>query len=361
MNQAESWIIKGKTDEAFPLLKKEAEKGSARAMYLLGRMYEYGMGHVQKDEDEAALWYEKGAAGKDPLASLAAARWLGQGERYHVMEWAFPEARKMAEGQDLFAMMELADMYLRGGIMINLDEGMHLLIKASAADYWHAWRELGLIYKEGFLVDRDLAKAETCFAKAAAYGDPVSEYELSVLWYDGPRTAEDREKAYSLFQKAWKDGSADAAYHLALIFEEGRGMPRSDSAAFLWYSRAAAMNHVLAMGGLAYCYEKGLGIPVDQEKAMSLYEKAAEAGDDASLLRLAMMKWERKDRDAPKYLKEAADNGLDEAALVYGLMLIRGEGIEEDREAGINYLREAADRGYEAAEEALHHVYMDAE
>lgn len=358
MMDGEKLLLDGKADEAFPLIQKEAEKGNGRAMYLLGRYYEKGFGSIMEDEDRAAMWYKKGEKAGDPLCQLAVARSMGQAERYAVMNSAFPKVMEMANGRDLAAMMELSEMYLKSGIMLSLDEGLSILMRAVMAGYWHAFRELAIIYRDGFFVNANPKKAFTCFAKAAEAGDPYSECALGEAYFDGIGTEMDREKGYSLLEKAAKDGSAEAAYRLALIYEEGRGLPQSYEKAFEYYKKAADMGHTLAKGGLAYCYEKGRGTKQNMDLAIKLYTEAGNEGDDDSLFRAAMLKLERGDKDAIDYIEQAAKNGSEEAAYIAGTLYIQGEKVPEDKEKGIEYLREAADAGYEKAAEALSHVYV---
>ncbi len=296
MQQAEKLLFNGQADEALALFSKEAENGNGRAMYFLGFILEHGLGHTAQDEDKAAAWFDKGQKAGDALATLAAARWLGIDDRYHLLKDAFPKARAMAEDNDCFAKVELADMYLSGGIMINFEEGIHFLSQACAMGYWYALEKMGDLCQEGILVDKNYARAFAFYSKAAAAGhDHYSEYQLGCAWYDGIGTAMDREKGLSLLKKAWKDGSSDAAYRLALIAENGIGIPPDEQKAALWYQRAAEMGNTLAKDALGYFYEKGLGgLPEDMEKARTLYKEAAEEGDDESQFRLEVL--EGKDK-----------------------------------------------------------------
>ena len=50
-----------KYEQAFPLLKKAAEKGHKKAQYRLGRCYDKGNG-VKEDDKQAVAWYAKSAA-----------------------------------------------------------------------------------------------------------------------------------------------------------------------------------------------------------------------------------------------------------------------------------------------------------
>ncbi len=170
MQQAEKLLFNGQADEALALFSKEAENGNGRAMYFLGFILEHGLGHTAQDEDKAAAWFEKGQKAGD---ALAAARWLGMDDRYHLLTDAFPKARAMAEDNDCFAKVELADMYLSGGIMINFEEGIHLLSQACAMGYWYALEKMGDLCQEGLVVDKNEARAFAFYSKAGSRPRPL--------------------------------------------------------------------------------------------------------------------------------------------------------------------------------------------
>ncbi len=55
---------------AYPHLVQAADEGNDEAMYLLGRMYQYGYG-VNRDDLKAGEWYQKAAAKNNALAELS--------------------------------------------------------------------------------------------------------------------------------------------------------------------------------------------------------------------------------------------------------------------------------------------------
>lgn len=75
---------------AYPYLTKSARDGNVDAMYLLGRMFQYGEG-VTKNYTEAMSWYQKAADKNNALAQLSLGFMydLGQGVPQN-----FPEAYK---------------------------------------------------------------------------------------------------------------------------------------------------------------------------------------------------------------------------------------------------------------------------
>ena len=68
-----------KYEQAFPLLKKAAEKGHKKAQYRLGRCYDKGNG-VEEDNKAAFTWYEKAAKQDHAKSQYQLARYYLKGK-----------------------------------------------------------------------------------------------------------------------------------------------------------------------------------------------------------------------------------------------------------------------------------------
>ncbi|MBR2236540.1 MAG: sel1 repeat family protein [Prevotella sp.] len=68
-----------KYEQAFPLLKKAAEKGHKKAQYRLGRCYDKGHG-VEEDNKTAFIWYEKAAKQDHAKSQFQLARYYLKGK-----------------------------------------------------------------------------------------------------------------------------------------------------------------------------------------------------------------------------------------------------------------------------------------
>ena len=68
-----------KYEQAFPLLKKAAEKGHRKAQYRVGRCYDKGNG-VEEDNKTAFTWYEKAAKQDHAKAQYQLARYYMKGK-----------------------------------------------------------------------------------------------------------------------------------------------------------------------------------------------------------------------------------------------------------------------------------------
>jgi TPR repeat protein len=124
--------------------EKAASAGNARAMNILGWLYENGLG-VAKDLTKAREWYEKSAA-------------LGY----------------------LYAVNNTGRMYREGwGVPQDYAKARELSEKAAAAGNTEAMVSLGWLYQNGWGVARDYAKARELYEKALAAGDYLPRHEQS--------------------------------------------------------------------------------------------------------------------------------------------------------------------------------------
>ena len=68
-----------KYEQAFPLLKKAADKGHKKAQYRVGRCYDKGNG-VEEDNKTAFIWYEKAAKQEHAKSQYQLARYYLKGK-----------------------------------------------------------------------------------------------------------------------------------------------------------------------------------------------------------------------------------------------------------------------------------------
>jgi TPR repeat protein len=110
-----------------------------------------------------------------------------------------------------------------------------------------AMDRLGVCYRTGVGVERDLARAFELFSSARALGNKTAIGNLGVLYMNGEGVPKDPTKAATLFREG---GEAGAPVCMSL------------------YAR---------------CLESGTGVRVNLLKAETWYRKAAQAGDKYAL------------------------------------------------------------------------------
>lgn len=91
-----------------------------------------------------------------------------------------------------------------------------------------AWNELGVIYIEGKLIEKDPARAARCFARASNLGDVAGSANLATMFLgaEGAKTTRDVAHAFELLERACAQETNAAFYYLVgRAYDTGRGRP----------------------------------------------------------------------------------------------------------------------------------------
>jgi uncharacterized protein len=122
-------IIRGDTETAFKILNPLADNGDAKAQYLLGRVYELGMG-VPKNKDKAIEWYSFASVNGDNDAQYS----LGMIYKSANDKKAAKYFRKSAENRHFMAQFELGKLYAEGKGVIKDYAQAHMWFNISVAE-----------------------------------------------------------------------------------------------------------------------------------------------------------------------------------------------------------------------------------
>ena len=93
---------------------------------------------------------------------------------------------------------------------------------------------------------RDLPYAIEIWRDLADRGHSKSQYHLGVLYRKGLGVKKDLDKAYMWFRRAAEKGHPMAQYNLGVMYEKGWGTTRNLQEAETWYRRAAKKDVVMA-------------------------------------------------------------------------------------------------------------------
>jgi len=218
-SQGQKLFYAKKYGEARPLLRKAAEGGHRRAMYLLGfSLYSDDAKNsgIATDYVEAVLWFRKSAelGERGAMTSLGNMYESGEGGLSRDPATAISWYRKAAKLDESWAVNRLGDMYQLG---------------------------------EGGL-SRDPASAVSWYRKAAKLGEPMAMNNLGRMYERG-----------------------------------NGGLKRDPATAVSWYRKAAKLGETRAMNNLGRMYERGEGgVNRDKAAAISWYGKAAQKGDQSA-------------------------------------------------------------------------------
>lgn len=163
-----------------------------------------------------------------------------------------------------------------------------------------------------------------------------------------------------LIQRAADAGSSEGQHRLALVFANGEaGVPRNDSRAAELFEKAAEKGHRRAQLNLGTLYFRGRGVPRDLIQARAWLEKAAADGDPYATYALGRAMSESAPPAAADpvraadLFRRAAEKGHMLAALRYGMALSEGAGVKKDTIAAERWLLQARENGVPEAALAL--------
>jgi uncharacterized protein len=203
-----------------------ANKGDAEAQYHVGMMYNNGIG-TQQDPKQAFGWFEKSAAGHDPLGAFKLGCYYA-GQFAGVVKTDEDAALKYklvsAEAGYSLAQHDVAVHYARLG---NFEEAVKWLKLASDQGYDSSLWGLSSSYHDGKGVPQDLSRAFAYFSLAMIMsGAEATDKSRAMLNEMSARMSDaDMQKAQKLIVD-WKaqptaltikakSGIAEAEYYLA--------------------------------------------------------------------------------------------------------------------------------------------------
>ena len=224
------------------------------------------------------------------------------------------------------------------------------LAQQDATDVAPQLRSAVAAYRAG-----DLGVAEANFRSMAA-SDADAEAWLGAVLLDRGLARDGLRH----IQRAADAGSSEGAHRLAIVYAQGlAGTPRNEARALDLFAKAAAAGHTRAQINLGILYLRGLGVPRDIVNARAWLEKAAASGDPQALYTLGRAMDESSEQVAPDPVRaadlyrRAAEKGHVLAGLRYGLALSDGIGIKRDVVAAQKWLVQARDSGVPEAALAM--------
>ena len=321
---------------AFELRRQGAEAGDANAQTGLARAFRFGLGvapDVQAAFDCGVRALEQGAFDERPAALGLVGEILfdGEGVVERDRDRAFSFFWEARTGDDAAALEGLAVCY-RDGVGVPQD-----------AEAERAWLERAF--------EAALRKAEL--------GSAVDASFVSFAFRDGRGVASNPEAAFAWSWRAAEAGLGVAFYDVGFAFETGLGVERDERRAFEFYRRAAEVENpdALCALGLAALYGRSfpeadgepLEITVDLDEAFQLFERAAATGFSPAFYFLALFPWNGWGRavdveEALRLLRRSAAGGFATAQNELAYQLRRIGGAQNEREA-TRWLFEAAERG----------------
>lgn len=144
---------------------------------------------------------------------------------------------------------------------------------------------LGLLYREGWGVEKNYAKSIDYFKQGIKLDNPLAMFYLGYMYEEGKGCATDYPSAIKLYQQARKLKHPSAMLFLGHIYMYGKGGTIIDySTAINYYDEAMALGHSEAMNNLAVMHFDGLGGEIDYSAAKKLFDEAIALGHRGAML-----------------------------------------------------------------------------
>lgn len=160
---------------------------------------------------------------------------------------------------------------------------------------------MGLMFKNGWGVDKDYEAAAPLFLAAAETGHAGAQHDIAWAYGEGRGLPKDDVKLAEWMAKSAETGYHQAQYNMGRLYLWGRGVDRDLDAGIALLKSAAAQGQQRANYDLADLYERGEGFDKDESRARQLFESAVKVDYPPAYLRFARLLLEG--RGGPKDLK----------------------------------------------------------
>ena len=338
------------------VIMRAAELGESSACNFLSKSYMWGISGVEKDLETATNWARKGIKfGSEASYSLLGRILVSNPstEQEGIAAWK----RASILGDD-FAQSALGWRYVvRGTSPEQQAEGIYWLREAVKKNNLPAYYRLADFLREGKGVEKNLDEAFDLLHRGTKLGSAECQASLGVAYLFGDHVPLDKEKGHNLLHLSRLQGYAWGTYLLGMTYENGDGVEKNFDKALECY-REVADEEPRAASRIGYLYLWRDEENQDFAAAARWFMKAAEQGVAEAQLHLGVMLLngygvEENPRRAFKWVKEAADQGLAGANRELGMMYVEGKGVDMDRDVGMRYLATAASMGDKSAKQWL--------
>jgi TPR repeat protein len=340
-------------------LMDDAANGDSDCQVELGLLYVTGEG-VSVDLARAAHWLERAANANNTRGMCGLAQLLRKnGRAAEAAEWF----AKASDNGDVASTFEIARMCEHGEGTRNA-ESLSLKFYRLAAERGHsgAIARLGRAYEQGELgVARSRELALSLYRTASERGDPGAMYRYGKALQYERGVRRNAAEAVRLFRLAAERRYAPARARLGMMAVAGDapGVQCDPTLGKVMINAAIAQGYGKAHRYLGRIADQGIRCPANKALAFAHYRHAAEAGHGGSSRRIAQMLihavgCQPSPSAAAIILRDLIQKrGSVQAMVEYGLLCLRGEGVEKDVELAKRLWLQAANAGSTRARQYL--------
>ena len=337
-------------EEAAALYRLAADQDLQEAQVRLAVFYAEGRGVTQDTEEAIRLYYEAAIQGNSESQS-AIRSFADQGfaSAQYLVGLMYDTGVGLSRGTPMA--VHYYNLAARQGHAEAYDGLLGLESRFTEAQFY-----LGSLNELGEAIEQDYAEALRWYRLAAAQGDEESQYRLGVMYAEGLGVEQDLSEAAKWFRVSVEDdlrnydrvGELDPdSYYLTTEIEGAREKLRQlaerehsvaqfhlglleERYARKWYKEASALGLAEGQYRLAEIFLEGRGAPQNAAAAVRLYGRAAEGGLADAKYKLGMMYVLGRGvlpntTEALKWYQQAAEQGVIEAQMAVGSMYATGQ------------------------------------
>lgn len=345
----------------FLYARKAVEQNSSYGMVLLADCYDLGLG-VEKDNNRYAELIRKAVSMDNQIAILNMAKNSLHGWTVKVdIERGLKLLEKGVNLGSLECLTFLGDLYWEGTFVPqDIEKAKEYINKAILQGYIEGYRSLGDIYMYKPIVYEvlDAQKGFQYYMKGAEYSEANCLTAIAQCYYYGHAVKEDAKNAMKWFQKAANAGDRNAYFFIGCIYYYGEGVPENNKLAWNWFSKGYEMVYSSCAFMLGTMCLEGNAPEGEEKDTVKYFEESAFLGGnrgEEAMLKLYDIYTEGTlvDRDEEKamtWLQRAANMKNPKALLKYGILLTDINSPYSDEFKGAKYLQQALDKDvYDAA------------
>lgn len=212
----------------------------------------------------------------------------------------------------------------------------------------------------------DLDMAAQLYEQAAELGSGEGAYKTGLVYKCGFVVERDPAETFKWFRRAAEAGYAESFAEVATLYELGLGVGQNWQEAAKWHLKAAEQGCSASMESLGYIYDRGLGVAKDEKKAAEWCRKAInkerydEFPEACRVLGYMILRGVIEPVDPNESfhcLYLVAQDGMERAQDLLGDLYYYGNGVEQDHSEAVKWFRRSAEQGYARAQNDLGWMY----
>lgn len=276
-------------EDALTYLTDAAERGSVRAMFLLGDAYAWGL-IGKRDPQLGRQWLLKAAEAGDANAQVSLGTLLvlpGDAENNDWEEGVRWLERASGQG-DAFGHFILGSAKLRGrGTERNPVEAETLFNRITAFNPALGELAAGDFDYYGGNGKPDYELAQEHYLRSAELGEPYARLYAAWHYQFGIGVKSDLDAAARLHRLNAEDDFHLGSIELAKLMRDGAGLRKDQKEAVAIFRELAAYGSVQARANLGWMLLHGFGVEQDVDEGLALIGETAEQGDIDGLFYMA--------------------------------------------------------------------------